>query len=362
MSITRPFAYNTGPSIAGTIQVGNIAVGGTATGYGAGLGGLKWWNGPDETLGYIICNEVLAGNQPNPESVPAYIGFKRSSALTEASFIQLSNSIPGSPGDFASGVAAKAWLNTNGYWTSYLAEPISTGLIVKWDIQQNSSYGGSGTTITDLVGNSNGNMTGTISYTSGSPSTGIPNYLTVEGGGSEYIYTATELNPFLSPVNTGTSQSVFLWIYPTTNGIIISEQGSLIPDSSWFDVQIQRNSSGQFLYGVWPYSLNSPQITSSASFPLNNWYYVGWTFSGSTLTGYVNGISVGTATVSRHTPYNNGGGAPLYLNIGYPSTTKLSASTSASTFRLGAMNIYNIGISGSDVLTNFNNTKSSYGL
>jgi len=362
MSISRPFAYNTGSVIPGTIQVGNIAVGGTATGYNSGLGGLKWWNGPDETLGYVICNEVVSGNQPNQEEVPAYVGFKRSSALTESSFLQMANSIQGSPGNFTSGLEAKTWLNDNGYWTSYLVEPILNGLIVNWDIQQNSSYSGSGSVITDLRGNSNGVITGTISYTSGSPGTGTPNYLTVEGGSSEYIYTATELNPFLSPVNTGTSQSVFLWIYPTTNGIIISEQGSLIPDSSWFDVQIQRNSGGQFLFGVWPYGYNSAQITSSGSFSLNNWYYVGWTFSGNTLTGYVNGSSVGTATVTRQTPYNNGGGAPLYLNVGYPSTTKLSATTSTSTFRLGAMNIYNQGISSSDVLTNFNNTKFSYGL
>ena len=70
MSISRPFAYNTGSVIPGTIQVGNIAVGGTATGYNSGLGGLKWWNGPDETLGYVICNEVVSGNQPNKKKSP----------------------------------------------------------------------------------------------------------------------------------------------------------------------------------------------------------------------------------------------------------------------------------------------------
>ena len=98
---------------------------------------------------------------------------------------------------------------------------IQTNLIMNWDIQNSSSYVGSGSTITDLKGNINGTLTGTIVYTSGSP-----NYLTIDGGTFEYINTAN-INPYLSPANTGTNQSMFLWIYPTSNGVIYSEQGTL---------------------------------------------------------------------------------------------------------------------------------------
>jgi len=231
---------------------------------------------------------------------------------------------------------------------------IQTNLIMDWDIQNSSSYSGSGSVITDLKGNINGTLTGTIVYTSGSP-----NYLTIDGGTFEYIYTAN-INPYLSPANTGTNQSMFLWIYPTSNGIIYSEQGNLTPDGGWYDAQIQRDSSNRFLFGVWPYTINSAPITSGV-FALNNWYYVGWTYNG-TLTAYVNGSSVGSSTYSRDTPYNAGGALPMYFNLGYPTATDMTTTTTICSYRLGACQIYNVGLSGAQVLQNYNSTKSKYGL
>jgi hypothetical protein len=263
---------------------------------------------------------------------------------------------PSGGGPFSTGSDAKTWLNTNGYWTSYTSGPDPTNLILNWDIQNSSSYSGSGSTVTDLQSNINGTITGTIDYTSGSP-----NYLTIQGGSSEYIYTAS-INPYLSPANTGTTQSVFLWIYPTSNGIIYSEQGGLTPDGGWYDAQIQRNSSGNFLFGIWPYNLNAALITSSSTYALNNWYYAGWTYDGTTFRAYVNASEVGSLSISRQTPYNNGGGLPMYFNLGYPTATKLSGSTSSCTYRFGGMHIYNSGISSSVVLANYNSSKSTYGL
>lgn len=231
---------------------------------------------------------------------------------------------------------------------------VTTGLIMDWDIQNSSSYNGTGTTITDLKGNINGSMTGTIDYTSASP-----NYLTIDGGVFEYIYTAN-INPYLSPVNTGTAQTILLWIYPTSNGIIYSEQGNLTPDGGWFDAQIQRDSSNRFLFGVWPYTINTAPITSGV-FALNNWYHVGWTYNG-TLTAYVNGNSVGTSTYVRNTPFNDGGSLPMYFNFGYPTTTDMTTTTSICSYRLGACQIYNLGLTGAQVLQNFNADKSKYGL
>ena len=229
---------------------------------------------------------------------------------------------------------------------------IQTNLIMNWDIQNSSSYSGSGSVITDLKGNINGTLTGTIVYTSDSP-----NYLTIDGGTFEYIYTAN-INPYLSPANTGTNQSMFLWIYPTSNGIIYSEQGSLTPDGGWYDAQIQRDSSNRFLFGVWPYTVNTAPITSG-TYALNNWYYVGWTYNG-TLTGYVNGSSVGSSTYSRETPYTTL--RPMYFNLGYPTTTDMTTTTTTCSYRLGACQIYNVGLSGAQVLSNYNNTKAKYGL
>ena len=413
---TYPVGYN--PSlipISGTSQVGDLVIGESAFEWSSQPNGVTFWMSPYDTTGYIIAHPTPSGNQPNPLSTPAYVGFWRSDFKTDESFIQLSEWVSnynGTPQTFSSGNQAKTWLNDNGYWTSYVepATPtptptltitptntqtptpsitasqtptntptitptvtptktstptptitpspttalIQTNLIMNWDIQNSSSYSGSGSVITDLKGNINGTLTGTIVYTSGSP-----NYLTIDGGTFEYIYTAN-INPYLSPANTGTNQSMFLWIYPTSNGIIYSEQGNLTPDGGWYDAQIQRDSSNRFLFGVWPYTINTAPITSG-TYALNNWYYVGWTYNG-TLTGYVNGSSVGSSTYSRDTPYNAGGSLPMYFNLGYPTSTDMTTTTTICTYRLGACQIYNVGLSGAQVLQNYNNTKTKYGL
>jgi hypothetical protein len=128
MATARPFAYNIGAGITGTDQIGGLAVG-TPT-YGFASTGLQWWNGPDEDLGYVIAQSVPSNTQPTPVSgVSASVGFFRSSALTEGSFISISNAVagPSGGGPFASGSAAKTWLNANGYWTSFAGVTGGTG-------------------------------------------------------------------------------------------------------------------------------------------------------------------------------------------------------------------------------------------
>ena len=65
MATTRPFSYNTGSPIAGTIQVGNLAVGFPTSGFT----GMEWWNGPDEDLGYVIAQPVSGDTQPTPITI-----------------------------------------------------------------------------------------------------------------------------------------------------------------------------------------------------------------------------------------------------------------------------------------------------
>jgi hypothetical protein len=128
MATARPFAYNIGAPITGTDQVGALAVGTPTVGFTAT--GLEWWNGPDEDLGYVIAQSVPGDTQPTPVSgVLASVGFFRSAALTDPSFISIANAVagPSGGGPFASGSAAKTWLNDNGYWTSYVGATGATG-------------------------------------------------------------------------------------------------------------------------------------------------------------------------------------------------------------------------------------------
>ena len=59
---SRAFAYNTGGAIAGTTQIGDLAVGTPTVGFEAS--GVQFWNGPSESTAYIIARGSSA--QPTP--------------------------------------------------------------------------------------------------------------------------------------------------------------------------------------------------------------------------------------------------------------------------------------------------------
>jgi len=66
MATTTPLAYNTGGPIGGTSQVGDLAVGTSPQDYSTSPGGVPWWMGPDEELGYVIAVPVSGNTQPTP--------------------------------------------------------------------------------------------------------------------------------------------------------------------------------------------------------------------------------------------------------------------------------------------------------
>ena len=122
MATARPFAYNPGSILSGTQQYGTISVGTGDNPYDENYGGLQWWQGPDEELGYCIGTSVPSGDQPTPVGNVGTVTFWRSSVKTEESFIELSEYIStqdGDPQTFTGGTDAKTWLNNNGYWTSF---------------------------------------------------------------------------------------------------------------------------------------------------------------------------------------------------------------------------------------------------
>jgi len=341
MATARPFAYNTGSTISGTTQIGSLAVGTPSSGF---TGNPKWWNGPDEDLGYVICRPNTSGNQPNPDNVPAYIRFSRSKLKTDQSFINLVNSV--FKQTFTTTSQCTSYLTTNNYWTSYVSL-VTSGLILNYDISDSSSYSGSGTTITDLQANSNSTTFNSPTYTSSGGS-----YLTFNGS-NQYFRTNTALGSKLNPVNSSTIISIFVWVYPMDNGVIVQEIGQTTPNSGWHDSQIEM-VSGTLRFSVWS---NNPGFASTISTPLNNWYYVGFTYDGTNLRGYVNGsLAVTSGTISRSTP-----GANLYYAIAHNDATNLGDGSFAN-MRFGGMQVYNTALSTNDVLNNYNAQKSRFGL
>jgi len=119
--IQRIFAYNLGAPIFGTTQVGDIAVSDIDVEYSDNYGGVQWWGGPNETNGYVIAHTDPTGSHNGAAGGSAYLGFWRSSGLTDQDFLDLCNSIPPRIGDtpFTTTSQASAWLTANGYWTSF---------------------------------------------------------------------------------------------------------------------------------------------------------------------------------------------------------------------------------------------------
>ena len=384
MSTSRPFAYNTGSAIAGTTQVGTLAVGTPTSGF---TGNPKWWNGPDEDLGYVIAAPQSGNTQPTPISgVTASVQFFRTKTFTGGEFITLSQYVSNkfsTPQIFSSGNDASTWLTANGYWNSWIfltptptptptitptntitptktATPtktptptptpalITTGLILNYDMSNSSSYPGSGTAVTDLQGNSNATLSGGPTYSSNNGG-----YLTFVGASSQSLLLNTSLNSVLSPANTSTVISFFVWVYLTGNGVIVDETSN----TGWHDSQIEM-VAGTLRFSVWS---NGTGFASTVATPLNAWYYVGLTYNGTTLSAYVNGAAAGTATYSRQTPYNNGSGVPLKYGIALADGTNLGNGEYGN-FRWGAFQVYNTALSGANVLSNYNAQKSRFGL
>jgi hypothetical protein len=239
--------------------------------------------------------------------------------------------------------------------TNRFGKVIPTGLITYYDLQNTASYGGTGTTVTSLTRSAaNGTIVGSTTY----GTSGLVNYIEFNGTNAalEYIRTP-DLNSFLYPSSTSTQISVFMWVYLTGNGSLVSEQGTLPnPDSSWFDTQIEL-VGGTLKFAVLPYSAGS--ITSSIATPLSTWHYVGFTYNGTTLTAYVNGSTAGSLSVSRQSPGNSE--FLLYYCVGHGSLTNLNGGGAVQgQYRLGDFHVYNRGLSAQEVAYNLYVTQSKY--
>jgi hypothetical protein len=128
MGTAHLFSYNlsTNGIITGCTQYGNMAVSINTTdapGFTVSNMGNPY-HGPDEDLGYVIAYASLAGTRTHKRGsqlAPNAVGFVRSTAKTDASFVDLVNkNFNQSYSLDSSGAStAKSYLTTNGYWTSY---------------------------------------------------------------------------------------------------------------------------------------------------------------------------------------------------------------------------------------------------
>jgi len=179
---------------------------------------------------------------------------------------------------------------------SHAPRVITDGLVLGLDAANTRSYGGSGTTWTDLIGSNNGTLT------NGPVFTQEPK-LEPFGGAGAVEFDGT--GDYLSIANSadfdfGTGDfTIEAWIYPdsgSTNGSIITKRSS----SAYFAPFLLRNvntTSLQFLMSTSGSSWNFNQTAASA-LTTDAWQHVAVTRSGTAIKAFVNGTEVISSTLS----------------------------------------------------------------
>jgi len=396
MVTNRVFAYNpTQLVIDGTINFGDLCIGITEQIYANNPGGLTWWGGPDESLGYVIAVPVSGNTQPTPLSgITASVGFWGTEVLpnpfSDTTFVDLVNESFGQ--SFVNINDSKTWLDSNGYWTSWVpltptptptntstptptttitptptstttvtptntntptptstpAVPVTTNLRLYYDPSNLLSYPGTGTTINDLSGNGlNGSMSG-ITFTTP--------YFSYNGTSSQ-IRVAD--NALLEPGSGDWTMEVWVNQAVSGNDVVLGkfDNGGLSIDVSYsirttnttYYAQLGSGSgSGSSLF------VNSTNNVGT----INTWYQIVYVFTNvaaNTLQTFVNGVSIGTVNHSLPSLLNTTN--PLYLG-------SYNGGEFSQWFdgKIGITRLYNSALTLSQVLQNYNADKSKYGL
>lgn len=223
---------------------------------------------------------------------------------------------------------------------------VTSNLVAYYNPGINAGYPGSGSTLYDSGGNT---MNGTMSnLTYSSP------YMTYNGTNSQVSIADIA---YLEP-GSG-SFTVEAWVYYSTiagsTRTVLAKTDNGGTSAAWsYGIRTLATGSTYLEVGNGTTSISSPAYTVSTG----TWYQlVGvWTNSGTKTTGlYVNGVSQGTNTHTFTSVKNSSN--PLYFGTynGGEFSQWLNG-------RLGIVRYYNTALTSAQILQNFNNHRSTYGL
>lgn len=235
-------------------------------------------------------------------------------------------------------------LNNNLVWTRLVTQD----LLVHLDAGNSDSYGGSGTTWTDLQGNYNATLVNGPTYNSNSGSSFVLD------GTNDYIRTTNFTSVLSSEIHT-----TELWIYPTNNGVLASYTSATTPSQNYHHSALEL-VSGKLEFGLWGGAilLVSSGPTETVSF--NQWHQIVLTYDGTYCRGYIDGSLADTVTVTWDSP-NVDRSLPFYMLIGSADNTSHGDGTYFNG-KIGITRIYDRALSANEILQNFNANRSRYGI
>ena len=219
-------------------------------------------------------------------------------------------------------------------WPGFAPSIVTDGLVLHLDAGDTNSYPGSGTTWTDLSGNGRtGTLVNGVGYNGGN------------GGSLSFDGVDDNVNCGSSIITGNNSFSWGCWIKPTSG-------------TAGTPLFLGTNSSGQAMVSYWDYSNNkvhvgvwgSDKLTSGTTILPSTWGHTFWTWNGSTLTSYTNGVSDGNAT-----------GFSFNISSSY---TRIGSAFDIQYFNgnIAQVSIYNRALTDTEIQQNFNALKGRYGL
>jgi len=219
---------------------------------------------------------------------------------------------------------------------------VTTGQQANYDV---ASYT-SGSTLTDIKSSVNATLYNSPVYTSGSGK-----YLTFNGSNTYGI-----TGNLASKLGNTSVVTLLAWIYPTGNGVVVSELGTGSTSSGWHESVFEITGSNTLRVGLW----NGSGITQiSTSITLNTWNLVSLTYNGTTMTGYKNGVSFGTVNFTRSAAHLNGNGE--HFAIGLSDATNMGSGAYGA-FRLGSFQVYNTALTADEIDRNYMSTAWRFGV
>jgi hypothetical protein len=221
--------------------------------------------------------------------------------------------------------------------TNYNPSIVTSGLVLCLDAGNTKSYPGSGTTWTDLSGNSNG---GTL--------VNSPTYSNTNGG----ILTFNGTNQYGStPLSLGgyTAFTLSAWVNTTVSEREIMATYGI---TNIFEFWIGSNKLSCYARGATlAYRVSNISITTGS------WFYCVGVYQGSngTLNTYINGFLDNGAL---------GGTVPAALNSGTSTAVIGNLNVGSYYFNgsMGPVKIYNIALTADQVLQNYNALRGRFGL
>ena len=317
-------SWNNNPSENPATSVGSLGFGGLKSFYPALCPAYEGTYTIQNTATYGIPTgfNLLGSN------IGASIGFLRSSALTDGSFISLANYVSArynSGPTFSASLSAKTWLNTNGYWTSYITPILSLDAANYTSGDWVDSIGGKQFTL----------------YNSPSWSSSNGGYFNFNAASAQYAE-STSL-PSLSNWTVG------VWHY--YDGTNVGGAPCIITENyigGNINYSIGNNNGGfssGFFNGGW-------RVTDGYSLTSGNWYYIVGTYDGTTINLYVNNTLVDS---TNYTGSLASSGAGIRLMRRWDLGDYWGG-------KLATVDIYDQALNSTQVSSIWNLTKSRFGL